>query len=523
MKLFSRIQPRKVQGSLQGGQNEKERHSSDTRIATHRRPRWKLIAVVGVLVYMAMRTDTSLRSAIEELEIDRSSLSVLHVSDGVTAELLHESEIIFDAQNDTHKMRRFLLTDDPIISAVTQTGEPPLTKIRKLLFDHHERHLSFRKGPTSAIGDEVLNINMDGFERSPYFEIIGTHVVPDFHDDPTFLLEEDEDVVWVVDMRRFLMHKSYSIHRQLVVLANSTLQYQDEKVRSKKLDRRPRLTVVMMDWRDRFRESTLCTEDTRELISMLGDTGSVRSVLQAVVKGRYWDDKLNFTVPGYVWDSGPDNECFGSNTLHLPYTVRSDYAEAVMQTIPKYSSPSASTAGQNAADTLRHTDIAHFWPHKPGAPPVWHSRLRDLVTDVITEMAERESLKVIVDYVSEAAVVGRTSVSLNYVEALMTTKIVVLGQRDTYEDHYRLFEALIGGGLIMTDPMLSLPEGLVDKESIVVYKSLTELTELLAYYLNPVNKAERLAIARAGWNIAVSRHRTYHWMERLFFGRQITK
>lgn len=427
----------------------------------------------------------------------------------------------FDAQNNTQKMNLFLQVNDPIIQTETLSGEPPITKVRIILFEHKSRTVRFREGPTWAIGDELLNICMDGFDRSPYFEIVGTALIPDFNVDPYFLLEEEEDIVWVVDMRRIVLRQPYSIHRQLVVLANNTLRDQQEKIRARKINRQPHLTVVLMDFRDRFSAITLCTKAVRELIRLLGDNGSVRSVVQPVVRGRKWSDTLNFTNPGQVWDCRRDNECFVSNTLHVPYTVRSDYAEAVMQALPRYLSIPTSN---NAADTGRDTDVAHFWRHKRDEPSEAHAKLRDAVSDLITDMAKkREDLRIIVDFVSAAAKEGRSKVSLKYVEALLTTKIVVVAQRDDWEDHYRLFEAIIGGALVMTDTMLSLPEGLVHKESIVVYKSLVHLKELLEYYLDPRNEAERLAIARAGWEIAISRHRTYHWMERIFFGRIITK
>jgi spore maturation protein CgeB len=117
---------------------------------------------------------------------------------------------------------------------------------------------------------------------------------------------------------------------------------------------------------------------------------------------------------------------------------------------------------------------------------------------------------------------GRTKVSKNYLEALLTTKIVVVAQRDMWEDHYRLFEAISCGALVMTDPMLSLPDELVDGENIIVYHSLDHLRKLVHYYLDPARNDERLQIAHAGWKLAISRHRTYHWMEELFFGQRIS-
>jgi spore maturation protein CgeB len=107
-----------------------------------------------------------------------------------------------------------------------------------------------------------------------------------------------------------------------------------------------------------------------------------------------------------------------------------------------------------------------------------------------------------------------------YTKALLRTKIVVVAQRDSSEDHYRLMKALIGGALILTDPMLTLPEGYVHGEDITVYKSLEELRDLVLYYWN--HPEERLDIACKGWELANRHHQTYHWMEQIFFGNRLT-
>jgi spore maturation protein CgeB len=46
-----------------------------------------------------------------------------------------------------------------------------------------------------------------------------------------------------------------------------------------------------------------------------------------------------------------------------------------------------------------------------------------------------------------------------------------------------LFEAIVGGALVMTDPMLTLPDGYVNGSNIVIYHSLDQLRELILYYL----------------------------------------
>jgi spore maturation protein CgeB len=124
------------------------------------------------------------------------------------------------------------------------------------------------------------------------------------------------------------------------------------------------------------------------------------------------------------------------------------------------------------------------------------------------------------DVVSAQGRIGRSSLQDSYVEALLTTKIIVTAQRTGWEDHYRLFEAIIGGGLVLTDPMYTMPLGYTHGENIIIYHSLDELKHYITYYLE--HPQERLAIARKGWQLAMEQHRTYHWMERIFFGTPLT-
>lgn len=94
-------------------------------------------------------------------------------------------------------------------------------------------------------------------------------------------------------------------------------------------------------------------------------------------------------------------------------------------------------------------------------------------------------------------------------------------QRDNWEDHYRLFEALTSGALVMTDRMLSLPAGLQDGVSIIEYASVNDLKAKINFYL--YHTEERLAIAARGKRIAMERHRSWHRMEEVIFGDRLSR
>ena len=103
-----------------------------------------------------------------------------------------------------------------------------------------------------------------------------------------------------------------------------------------------------------------------------------------------------------------------------------------------------------------------------------------------------------------------------YVSAMLEYKIVVVCQRDRWEDHYRLMEALAGGALVFIDPMFPLPVGIEDGKQVVVYDSIGKLKTPLKYYL--AHDKERLEITRAGHKEAIMNHCSWNIIERIVFG-----
>ena len=128
----------------------------------------------------------------------------------------------------------------------------------------------------------------------------------------------------------------------------------------------------------------------------------------------------------------------------------------------------------------------------------------------------KPKLEMMLSPVGQRARTGRNSVQSDYVDALLRSKIVITSQRDRWEDHYRLMEGLACGTLVLTDPMSTFPHHLKDGESLVVYRSLSELKEKILYYIK--HEDERLAIAQRGHHIAMNHHRSWHGLERIIFG-----
>jgi hypothetical protein len=111
-----------------------------------------------------------------------------------------------------------------------------------------------------------------------------------------------------------------------------------------------------------------------------------------------------------------------------------------------------------------------------------------------------------------------------HVAVLASSKIVVLTQADEYEDHdTRLFEALASGAMVLCDSMIAPPSGLVHKTNIVFFDSASKLDKYIQYYLDPENDMTRQEIARHGVEYALGRHRSWHVLEALLFGKALTR
>ena len=72
------------------------------------------------------------------------------------------------------------------------------------------------------------------------------------------------------------------------------------------------------------------------------------------------------------------------------------------------------------------------------------------------------------------------------------------------------------GALIMTEPQLYFPHGIIDGIYLVVYNSRMELELKILHYLHPENDQERIRIAHRGRDLVLTHHRTWQQAERLF-------
>jgi hypothetical protein len=275
----------------------------------------------------------------------------------------------------------------------------------------------------------------------------------------------------------------------------------------------------------------------------------VRIAVRSIVQGRHFDTQTSSINPGTI---APNIATSGGPMLHCPYAVRSDIVDAVQQELslnqPMRSGDDSSRRTQqgksppwDAAD--RPLDVLHMWniSSKEGM-----SQLRNVVSRAVREwngttievdysmkrrqpphsddhagsMKNTRTIRTSIAEHGRRRKLGRNSASQAYVKAMLQAKIVIVAQKDDWEDHYRLLEAMACGPLVMTDTMLSLPRGLNNGTHLIMYSNVQQLWSSVKYYL--VHEEERQMIAQRGWQMAMQQHRSWHRMEELVFGNPRT-
>eukprot|EP00536_Pseudo-nitzschia_multiseries_P008616 jgi/Psemu1/287921/fgenesh1_pg.221_\ len=268
---------------------------------------------------------------------------------------------------------------------------------------------------------------------------------------------------------------------------------------------------------------------------------TIRLAKRSIVRNRYYDRTLKRIHPGElapnVWEGAPSSS-YDRPILHSPLALRESFVMSLHNITGSSSSSSSSTStnGKPATvsswkDDKRTIDVGFFWKH--GDYSHYGMYRRDIAKVVKTlhhstisgsgsgKPDRRMENSVQISYTDEKGMEAGT-VQYKYTLDLLRCKIVVIAQRDEWEDHYRLMESLASGALVMTDRMVALPEGLEDGVGLLVYDSPKHLKELLKTYLKPKNKAKRRRIARKGYETVMGRHRSWHRLEELVFGRPLT-
>lgn len=375
------------------------------------------------------------------------------------------------------------------------------------------------------------NYFQNGMEESPFLKIVNFSETVD-------LILQDKFVAWIWDP--FHNQKSYACH-----MVHQKMQEVQEQVWKKRPDSNsPTWTVGFVDVVDSGKQFYGCPQHMDVFLKNISK--EVRYWKRAAVIERSFNDTTKSLNPGKLHGSirnlldypnkkqpGPTQLLPSMPLYHTPINVRTDMVETIATLLQEDSDLrryNLTLASPIESSLPRPRHVAHFFPptlkgYRDEAPNF--AKLRMSVSQMILQFAKVQNanksstnnkVDVLVNSLGGSGERGRSSPQVEYARELLKTKIVVVAQRDTWEDHWRLFEAIISGALVMTDTILAMPDGLVHRESIVMYSSLEELKEKLGYYLDPSNEAERIAIAAKGRFVAMDRHRSWHRMEEIALG-----
>ena len=343
---------------------------------------------------------------------------------------------------------------------------------------------------THSIGPQSKFL-LDGLERSQYIQVTAITFVG--KQIKTVQLERNHNsqpVVWMVDWGS-LNRDCHALQRVLMSDESATTM--------------PPKEIVLVDF----------SGSSRQVSCPKLNPQRIRLVKGNIVQHRYYNDpwiELGEITPnlGSFLSGGP--------VLHAPYVLRERFVEAIGNSTSNHPRP---------YDLERPIDVAFFWDLGDYSH---YGKLRRSVSAIINSLHRRAKnddssspIKTLIKTVGNDQVgMEAGNIQKDYIDQLLSAKIVVVAQRDEWEDHYRLMESLASGAMVMTDRMLAMPAGLENKTSIVVYDSAQSLKKLIRYYLHPNNNKKRLAIAKNGWKVVMGRHRAWHRVEEILFGRPLT-
>jgi hypothetical protein len=329
---------------------------------------------------------------------------------------------------------------------------------------------------------------LDGLERSSYIQVVAiTYYKRTIKTVQINKLKTDQPLVWVIDWG--------SLNRDCHVLERA-------------LEGMPKIPdhLVLIDYSGSSRQTT-CPRLTKKI-----PKERIRLVKRNIVQNRHFDEKKKWVQPGELV-ANQGRLISGGPVLQAPFVVRERFVEA-MQALTS-----------DLTTEIRSTDLAFFW--EVGANSHYGFLRRE-----VSLIVKRLNKNLIGNHTIKAhvGVLGSNddgmedgNIQESYVKQLLSTKIVVVAQRDDWENQYQLMESLASGALVLTDSMLTLPPGLKNRTNLFVYDSHKNLKRLIRKYLDPRNDKKRLAIAKEGRKVAMTSHRAWHRVEKILFGTRLTK
>jgi hypothetical protein len=221
----------------------------------------------------------------------------------------------------------------------------------------------------------------------------------------------------------------------------------------------PRVHIVQVS-----DDSTLfapCKAATEKLLQ--SPKNAVSFFKRSLIVDRSWNDTLQWVNTGRFLQNAYTKQ---GRLQHLGMPVRTDIVQAIesqLLLLLRAAADNKMTLAHAIEEELpRTTDVAHFWPLQDdrvdGTVNRDDGRLRDTVSRAIADLRNvtiiaddsrnnnsssnthdhhHRALRLFVDTVGSGREEGRNTVQIDYVRQLLDTKIVVVAQRDGWEDHYR--------------------------------------------------------------------------------------
>lgn len=348
---------------------------------------------------------------------------------------------------------------------------------------------------------------VEGIERSAHLKLVSLsrHDRGDYTTWNTNSVDSNHPMVWMVDVE--------SLELDCHVMEGIIKHVQQHNTNSEEENVLP-TALVLMDYSGTT-ERLHCPH-----LEKLVPKERIRMTRRNLVQNRFWDPTKEWVEIGEL-SSNDGDVISGGPILFSPYLLRDSFVYGLSLALKKIK---WKNNGTSPADLKRERDIAHFWRRDDYSH---YSFLRTKVSAIVESLSGEHSngrkIHTVVKILGEVEDMEQSIIQMEYIEQMIFTKIIVVAQRDEWEGHLRLLEALASGAMVIADKALAMPSGLVDRESIVLYDSAQSLKDAIFYYLNPKNDKERLSIARKGWETAMGRHRSWHRVEEILFGKPLTQ
>jgi hypothetical protein len=348
---------------------------------------------------------------------------------------------------------------------------------------------------------------LEGVERSQYLKLVHISFLEPHKMIQSLVVATRRDhkapLIWMVD----LLALNHDCHA-LDALLSHALEL------NKKHKQQPR--VLLIDFSGSPHTTTCPTFQYR----LLQDKSiPLRMAQRSILHDRVWNPIRNWVDLGHIKPNPGRQLSLSGNLLHSPFPVRESIVTAVTKLV-EVQRVARSLDKLRPVDSKRSNDVAFLWRKGDNAH---YANLRRQVAETVSSLhgvaAGTRTLRTVVRFFGDVEMMGSTRmVFTRYVKEMMGTKVVVVAQRDEWEDHYRLMESLASGALVFSDVMVGLPEGIAHGKNIVFFNSTESLREQLLFYLDPANDKVRTAIAKSGWELVMGHHRCWHRVEELVFG-----